>query len=111
MNESNNDLNSINTSIISNEEFILKRISYYLVILLLIVGYNIVNNNEESESAETFIDERFQLNAIKWNRIKPIDFDYVCQIECYCITEYTLRVYVSVRNGRIVKAYHQGEFV
>ena len=109
MNEHNNDLNDINTPIISNEEFILKRISYLLVILLFIEGCNILNNNEESESTEIFIDERVQSNANKWNRIKPHDFDYVFQRECYCITEYTLPVYLSVRDGRIVKAYHQGE--
>jgi hypothetical protein len=49
------------------------------------------------------------LNANKCNRIKSNDFDYVFQRECYCITEYTLPVYLSVRDGRIVKAYHQGE--
>ena len=111
MNEHNNDLNDINSPIISNEEFILKRISYLLVILLFLVGCNIVNNNEESESTETFIDERVQSNANKWNSFKPNDFDYVFQRECYCITEYTLPVYLSVRDGRIVKAYHQGELV
>ena len=109
MNEHNNDLNDINTPIISNEEFILKRISYLLVILLFLEGCNILNNNEESESTEIFIDERVQSNANKWNRIKPNDFDYVFQRECYCITEYTLPVYLSVRDGRIVKAYHRGE--
>jgi len=109
LNEHNNDLNDINTPIISNEEFILKRISYLLVILLFLEGCNILNNNEESESTEISIDERVQSNANKWNRIKPNDFDYVFQRECYCITEYTLPVYLSVRDGRIVKAYHQGE--
>ena len=101
-------MNDINRAIISNEEFILKTISYHLVILLLLVGCNIVNNNDELESTETFIDERVQLNANKWNRIKPSDFDYVFQKECYCITEYTLPIYISVRDGGIVEAYHQG---
>ena len=87
----------------------LKRISNHLVILLLLLCCNTVNNNEESESPETFIDERVQLNANKWNRIKPNGFDYVFQRECYCITDYTLPVYVNVRDGRIVKAYHQGQ--
>ena len=101
-------MNGINASIISSEEFILKIISNCVAILLLLVGCNTINNNEESESTETFIDEKVQLNANKWNRIKPNDFDYVFQRECYCITEYTLPVYLSVRDGRIVKAYHQG---
>jgi len=65
LNEYNNDLNDFDTLIISNEKFILKRISYLLVILLLLVGCSIVNNNEESESTETFIDERVQSNANK----------------------------------------------
>ena len=80
-----------------------------MVILLFLEGCNILNNNEESESTETFIDERVQSNANKWNRIKPNDFDCIFQRECYCITEYTLPVYLSLRDGRIVKAYHQGE--
>jgi hypothetical protein len=36
----------------------LKRILNQSVILLLLVGCNIVNNNEESESTKTFINER-----------------------------------------------------
>ena len=80
-----------------------------MVILSFLVGCYIVNNNEESESTETFIDERDQSNANKSNRIKPNGFDYIFQGECYCFTEYTLPVYLSVRDGRIVKAYHQGE--
>lgn len=80
-----------------------------MVILSFLVGCYTVNNNEESESTETFIDERVQSNANKSNRIKPNDFDYIFQGECYCFTEYTLPVYLSVRDGRIVKAYHQGE--
>lgn len=87
----------------------LKIISNCVAIFLLLVGCNTINSNEESESTETFIDERVQLNANKWNRIKPNDFDYIFQRECYCITEYTLPVYLSVRDGRIVKAYHQGK--
>ena len=86
----------------------LTQVIKFAVFLCFILGCDILDNKEGILVSYTYNNESVKRNVKLWNKMKPIDFEYVFKRDCYCIPEFTIPVYVSIKDGRIVKAHHNG---